>query len=507
MNTLIKQKKLLKRNTIASLGFQFTAIVCGFITPRLVLAAYGSDVNGLISSIKQFLSIISLLELGVGAVVQASLYGPLANNDKKKTNEILTSANSFFTKIGINLSIYVIVLLFVYPLIVDSNFNWIYTVLLIGAISISFFSQYYFGVVDRLFLNSAQHGYVQYNAQTITLILNTFIGFVLIKLHCSIQLFQLVSSLIYLARPLYLRLYINKNFDVKRNASYEGEPISQKWSGIAQHISAVVLDQTDIIVLTIFASLSDVSIYYVYFLVVNGVKQLFLSIVNGFQSLLGELWAKRELNVMYNFFSHVEWIIHTGVVFIFGSTAFLIAPFISVYTRGITDANYIQPVFAVLITFANAGHCLRLPYNIMILAGAHFKQTQSNYIIAALLNILISVLAVFRYGLVGVAIGTLVAMYYQTIWMAIYNSKNLLRWPIINFIKQIGIDLLTIVIAYIMIHNLNMAVSNYVQWFLLAIKIAIIMVIDIFFVNLIFYRSKILSIINRVTTRVKTCNF
>ena len=62
----------------------------------------------------------------------------------------------------------------------------------------------------------------------------------------------------------------------------------------------------------------------------------------------------------------------------------------------------------------------------MILAGGHYKQTQNNYIIAALINIVVSVLAVKKWGLVGVAIGTLIAMFYQTIWMAIYDSKNLI---------------------------------------------------------------------------------
>lgn len=44
---------------------------------------------------------------------------------------------------------------------------------------------------------------------------------------------------------------------------------------------------------------------------------------------------------------------------------------VRVYTNGITDADYIQPLFAFLITLANAGHCLRLPYNVMIVAVGH----------------------------------------------------------------------------------------------------------------------------------------
>lgn len=143
--------------------------------------------------------------------------------------------------------------------------------------------------------------------------------FVIWKNHySSIQLLKLMSSLIYLFRPIYLRIYINRHYVINRKISYDEEPIKQKWNGVAQHVCSVVLDSTDNIVLTIFATLSDVSIYSVYYLVVSGVKQLFLSLTNGIQSLIGELWAKQELDNLKKYFEWIEWSIHTGVVFIFG---------------------------------------------------------------------------------------------------------------------------------------------------------------------------------------------
>ena len=63
-----------------------------------------------------------------------------------------------------------------------------------------------------------------------------------------------------------------------------------------------------------------------------------------------------------------------------------------VYTAGINDANYIQPLFAVLLVLANAVHCLRMPYNLMILAGGHYKQTQNNCKYPSSANFHISIL-------------------------------------------------------------------------------------------------------------------
>lgn len=483
------RKKRLAINTASSLLYQLTALICGFILPRLILSHFGSEVNGLVNSITQFLAIIAFLELGVGAVVQSSLYKPLADKDDIETSKIITSANGFFRKLAVILLFYVIVLICFYPLIINEDYDFIYTATLIAAMSISSFAQYYFGVVDRLLLTADQRGYIQYNSQSVTLIINTIACAVLINLGAGIQIVKLTTSLIYLARPVALRLYVNKKYNINRRISYTGEPIKQKWNGVAQHVAAVVLDQTDTIVLTLFSSLSNVSIYGVYFLVVNGVKNLLISLTNGVQALLGELWAKQEIDELKNTFLWAEWAIHTGVVFVFGCTASLIVPFVRVYTAGIHDANYIVPVFALLITLANGMHCLRLPYNIMILAGGHYKQTQKNYIIAALQNIIISVLTVKIWGLVGVAIGTLVTMVYQTVWMAWYDSRHFLNIPLSVFFKHICVDTVSFVAAFLLSLIIPLKGISYLYWIIQALEIATIWFAVVFAINSLLYKE------------------
>ena len=314
-------------------------------------------------------------------------------------------------------------------------------------------------------------------------------------------MFKLISSLIYLLRPLFLRYYVNRNYSINRKIQYTKEPIKQKWNGLAQQISAIVLGDTDVIVLTLFSTLANVSIYSVYNLVVTGVKQVLISMTNGFHSLLGELWAKQEGAKLNQTFAFFEWIVHTGVVFTFGCTATLILSFVSIYTEGVTDADYIVPTFAVLITIAHASHCLRLPYNIMIMAGNHYKQTQWNHITAAVINLAISIATVKIFGLVGVAIGTLVAMLYQTIWMAIYISKNLIRWPLRNFIKQCLCDICTCIIVIPVLRLIDLSASGYYYWALLAIRVAVIWGLAVVIVNLICFRSNLKEIVTRIRFR------
>ena len=62
-----------KLNIAFALVLQIVTFFRGLILPRIIIPAYGSDVNGLISSITQFLTYISLLEAGVGSIFRKSL--------------------------------------------------------------------------------------------------------------------------------------------------------------------------------------------------------------------------------------------------------------------------------------------------------------------------------------------------------------------------------------------------------------------------------------------------
>ena len=71
------EKRTISINILSSLILQFATIISGFILPRIILSSFGSETNGLVSSLNQFLNYVSLLEGGVSGVITASLYRPL----------------------------------------------------------------------------------------------------------------------------------------------------------------------------------------------------------------------------------------------------------------------------------------------------------------------------------------------------------------------------------------------------------------------------------------------
>ena len=88
-------------NIFSSLLLKIVIIINGLIIPNIIIKNFGSNVNGLISSITQFLGYITLLEAGVGPVIKSLLYKPIAQNDLKQVSNILIASEKFFRHIAL----------------------------------------------------------------------------------------------------------------------------------------------------------------------------------------------------------------------------------------------------------------------------------------------------------------------------------------------------------------------------------------------------------------------
>ncbi len=486
-----KQKFYL--NTATGVIKQFVVVICGFILPRFLLLYFGSEVNGLVSSITHYLSFISFMDMGVGSVVRANLYKPLADKNAAQTSIILSSAQKFFRRIAYLFLAYIAVLVIVLPETIGSAYSFWFTASLIIIIAISTFAQYYFGITNEILLYADQRAYYPLSLHIGTVILNTALSIILIKLGASIHIVKLLTASIYVLRPLGQSIYVRRNYDLDRKIKFEGEPIKQKWSGFSQHLAAVICENVDVVVLSLFSTLSNVSVYTVYYLVTNGVTQMVMTAATGVEALFGNMLAKEEEGILLKTFEAVEWIVHTGVTLVFTVAAITIVPFVTVYTQGINDVNYIVPLFGMLMIIAYASQCLRIPYFRIIKAAGHFKQTQNGAFISAALNIIVTIILVFRLGLVGVAIGTLVAMLYHTCYFVWYLKKNILGRSIWHFVKYMITDAAVFVTSMFLFGGIKLQTVTYWAWIVMALKVTAVTIGITVLVNVLLYRDKLVT--------------
>lgn len=500
----MRSKKAVK-NIITSLLQQVVTVICGLIVPRAIIGSFGSSVNGLVSSITQFLGYITLLEAGIGPVIKSALYKPIAKKDKTQIEKILKASQRFFRVISGIFIIYLIALCFVYPLIVSTEFETGYTVSLIIIIAISTFTEYFFGMVYRLYLQAEQKTYITSTIQILTTILNAILVVLLIKFGANIQVVKLGSAFVFVLRPIIQNIYVKKKYNIDFKEIKEKYELKQKWDGLAQHIASVVHNNTDIAILTIFTTTVEVSVYSVYLYVVSGVKNMVQALTGGVDASFGDMIAKGEQENLNRSFKTYELFYFTLITIVYIITLVMILPFVKVYTQGITDANYYRPTFAILITVAELMWSIRLPYSSVTLAAGHFKQTNKGAWVEVFSNLIISIVLVFKFGMVGVAIGTLVAMTIRTIEFMYHTSKYILKRSQMENIKRIVIllvEMLVIVPIGFFISRF-IEVNSYISWLVLAVIVGVIALLVVGTANSIIYRKDLKDLLDMIKRNFK----
>lgn len=491
-------------NIFSSLSLQIIVIISSLIVPKLIISSFGSDVNGLVTSITQFLAYITLLESGIGPVVKAALYKPLATKNKHEIVNILKSTEKFFKTIGKIFIVYLILLFMFYPILVNNEFNYLYTISLILIISISTFFEYFFGLTYQLFLDAKQESYIIDFLRIGTYILNIIAVIILIKLNLNIHIVKLVSGLIFIIRPIITNLYVKKKNNINLEEADDNYKLEKKWDGLAQHIAAIIHGNTDITLLTLFSKLSEVSVYSVYYLIINGVKKITSSFTGGIDALFGDMLAKGENEKLSKIFNLYEIIYFSIITIFYICTLVLIVPFVSVYTKNISDVNYLRPTFAMILTLSEFVWSIRLPYISITLAAGHFKETRVGAWVEVFTNIVISTILVIKHGIIGVAIGTLIAMIIRTIEFIYHSNKYILKRNIILTLKKIFIMLIEVLVMTLICHNyINIEITNYQSWVLYGIIIFVICTIIIMIINYIVFNKESKELIAFIKKYIK----
>lgn len=106
-----------------------------------------------------------------------------------------------------------------------------------------------------------------------------------------------------------------------------------------------------------------------------------------------------------------------------------ILPFLKLYTAGVTDISYLDPVLPHLFVCTYLLSNGRAAAQRVIEYAGHFQKTQNRSVIESVINLLISLLLVVPLGMYGVLIGTIAALLYRTNDMIFYTSHKLLHAP------------------------------------------------------------------------------
>lgn len=455
-------------NLFFNLVSQIVTFAVGIILPRLFLVSQGSEVNGLVSSVGQVFAYVGLLEAGLGATVIQVLYKPIVDGDYGRINRILSASGKSYKKIG---SIYIACIFSVaigYPLIVKTDIpTWqIVGVVFFSGIgnAINFLLQQNYVVL----LAAEGKGYVTTNLNLAVHILTSIIKAVLLLRGYNVVYVQGAQFVVSLLRIIIMRMYITHNYKwLNTHEDPDWTALSKQKYVLIQQVSYFIYSNTDISVLTLFGNLTTVSVYVIYnmiFGVIEGIVGAFTSsVIFALGQLYNEDFEKfKKVFVQYDAF-------YMTLVFALFTIAYLcILPFLSVYTRGVNDANYMDQILALLFVILKMVATLRSQsQNTINFAGA-FEETKNSAIIEAVLNVIISLVGVYYIGIYGVVIGSIISTGYRGIYVTYYANKNILKLGHSAMVKKY-IRWVTYICVFILLcaalqKYIPSTVGGYVQW-------------------------------------------
>lgn len=460
-----------KLNMVTTLLRQLMATLCGIVIPRVMIGAFGSVAYGATTSIAQFLSYISLLEAGIGRVARGALYRPLAEGNIEQTSGVYYTVKRFFRNVGLIFLAYTVVLAIAYYDIADTQiFSRQYTFGLVIAISLSTMATYFGGITNMTLMHADQKQYLTNAIITITNLLNTLCIVCLVWMDADILTVKLVSSIIFIARPVLYAAYVKRQYKLVQ-VKTDDSLLSQKWTGIGQHIAYFLHTNTDVVMLTLLSDLKMVAVYSVYHLVVNSIWNIASAFSGGMEAAFGSMLAEKDHFAFVNAYRYYKFILTFVSLVLFGCTGVLIVPFIKLYMAGVTDANYIQPLFALVLVLAEAMNALSLPCSTIPTSANMLKHTKWGSYGEAIINITLSLVLIHWNPLLGVALGTFCATLFKSVYYMTYVGRNILKDNVKRILLQffLSIGLIAAMSFLGMYATTLFNLGTYFAWFLFAI--------------------------------------
>ena len=407
--------------------YQLITIALGIYIPRLVLVNLGSEANGLLNSTNQMLVYLSLLEGGIGWTITQSLYRPIAENNHDETNGIMAASNDFHRQVGSMYFVGLIAIAFIYTFTVQTTFSKPTVFLVILLTGMPQVINFFFQGKYRTLLSVDGRGYVLTNMSTVFYIGTSITKIMLLLNGFGVIAIQMMYFVISLLQMIFILWYVKKSYPwLDLSVKPMKEKIGKRTSVFIHQITGYVFNSTDSLILTYFAGLKTVSVYAMYNMLFGMVNSLVGNVSGGVSFALGQMFqTDRERFIKVN---NCFETLNLAFTFAACAVAYVcILPFMKLYTRGVTDINYIDaflPVLFVVIVVLQAG---RYPAQRIINYAGRFKETQPHALAEMIVNLIVSIVGVIHYGIYGVLFGTIAALIVRSIMMIHYSYGVILQ--------------------------------------------------------------------------------
>lgn len=402
------------KNATVSIGFNIVTLFLNFLSRSVFIYYLGGSILGLNTVLLSIIGMLNLAEIGIGTAVDYELYKPIEQKDYKKISEIMVIFRKMYACVG---SIIFVIGLCIVPFLghfTKNTFPYWQTVLYFMVILVSTAGTYFLSYKQAL-IYADQKGYIVTKILGYSNIIKILFQIVLTMIFKS----YLIWIILNLAFNFGYLIFTNRKLDkiypkeiiFKTNEKFSD--ISKRNKGLIKNIknifyhkfAEIVFNQTDPLVIAAFSTLKETGIYSNYVMITSGVYTLASSLFQAMTASIGNLIASESEEKTYSIFRELAFGTYALSIIICFPLYMVMNKFI-IFWLG---PDYLFKNWIVIILLIN----FYIALNRTIVGN--FKNCYGIYwdvwapVTETIINLVFSIILSYKFGIVGVFIGTLIS--------------------------------------------------------------------------------------------------
>lgn len=407
-----ERKKSSFKNMITAVSSNVLTIIVGLVAQAVFIKILGSEYLGLNGLFSNVISMLGIVELGMGSAIIYNMYKPIAENDHEKIKSLMQFYKKSYRIITLIISIIGIMIIpFIKYIVdiesitVDINVYLVYILFLLETIC-SYILSY-----KRSMLYADQKEYIT-NIIHIgyTILVNTM-QLTFLYFTNDYYLYLIIKVMMRLVENIVISSYVNRRYsylldnNVTKLDSKTEKDIFQKIRALFFHkIGTFIVSGTDNIIISKYLGLVTVGLYSNYYMIINAVQTVINHIIQATRASVGNLLVTESKTKQFDIFNKIRfvnfWISCFSSICIF----VIMDSFITIWI----GYKFVLPTKVLLVLVINFFIVSsRSTYGAFKEAAGIFYEDRFVPIIESLLNIVLSIIFVKKFGLMGVFMGTI----------------------------------------------------------------------------------------------------
>jgi O-antigen/teichoic acid export membrane protein len=397
------------RNVVSALLMSFATILVGLIAQRVFINTLGTEYLGINGLFTSMVSMLALVELGLGSAIYYHLYKPIATGDTAMVKSLINFYKKGYRLIAIAVfTLGMCTVPFLSTIVGDVSISEsIYIIYLLFLLDIVFS---YLLTYKRAVLYVDQKNYIISKVRLGCLLVLNVVQIIILLRTGNYYLYLVMNIALRLMENIVLTIITDRKYPYLKDKSVAilnattKSAIYKNIRGLSYHkIATFVVLGTDNIIISVFFGIATVGLYNNYYLVVGAIGMTIRQIFTALTASVGNLLVTSKSNKSFKVYKKIHFINFWLSCFATTSLLVIMDSFVTIWI----GEQYLLPI-GVLIALS-----LNLYLTLIRLSTMSFKETAGIFhqdrfvpIVESIANIVFSLILLQYFGLAGVFLGT-----------------------------------------------------------------------------------------------------